>query len=161
MSKKQLMYGNLARPTTIFQLWIACHRRLVTKGRLYNWGMIDNIACCFCDAEESQQHLLFECVETRTIWKNVLEWIQVDHEPLGWEQEIDWLVNMCKGKSRKAAILKFAAMECVYEVWRYINDKFFGNSIQNRKIEGVIIDMIVYRSWFHRKTREYLAILIS
>lgn len=85
------MHGNLVRPRAVFQLWIACHRQLATKARLYNWGMINNITCCFCDAEENQHHLFFECAETRTIWKHVLDWIPVDHVLLGWEQEISGL----------------------------------------------------------------------
>ncbi|XP_058754334.1 uncharacterized protein LOC131627506 [Vicia villosa] len=118
VSWRALMNGNLARPRAIFQLWIACHSRLPTKSILVKWGMIDHNTCNFCNAEETQKHLLFECKVMNNAWRKVLQWINVDQAPLEWNQEMTWLVDNCKGKSKKADILKLAATESIYEIWK-------------------------------------------
>jgi hypothetical protein len=107
-----------------------------------------------------QQHLMFNCNETKSIWRKVLEWIQVDHNPLGWRQELDWIIQRTKGKGGHAKILKLAFTESVYHIWRYRNDISFGNAVQNKHIEGKIIDTIVYKGRTNRKLRTHLAKLM-
>ncbi|GAU14019.1 hypothetical protein TSUD_168440 [Trifolium subterraneum] len=60
---RTLFYENLARPRALVNLWIACNERLATRDR-----------------------------ETKSIWKKVLEWIQIDHNPLGWRLELEWII---------------------------------------------------------------------
>lgn len=64
---KDLMYVNMARPRTCFILWLACQDKLATKDRFFRFGMINNIACCFCTNDESINHLFFECQTLRNI----------------------------------------------------------------------------------------------
>ncbi|GAU28950.1 hypothetical protein TSUD_59630 [Trifolium subterraneum] len=68
---RTLFYGNMARPRALVHLWIA---------------------------DETQQHLMFNCRETKGIWKKVLEWIQIDHNPLGWRQELEWIIRKQRAK---------------------------------------------------------------
>ncbi|XP_045822376.1 uncharacterized protein LOC123915284 [Trifolium pratense] len=157
---RTLFYGNVARPRALVNLWIACNGRLATRDRLHKFGIIDTTCCCFCSADETQQHLMFDCNETRDIWRKVLEWIQIAHYPLGWCQEVEWIMKQTKGKGDRAKILKLAFTECVYEVWRYRNDISFGNAVQNNHTDEKIIDTIVYRGWTNRKLRTCLAKLM-
>lgn len=48
---------------------------------------------------------------------------------------------------KKTTILKLVVIECIYEVWQYRNAKSFGNDIQSKKFEDIIIDTIVYGWW--------------
>ncbi|XP_058741159.1 uncharacterized protein LOC131613513 [Vicia villosa] len=114
MPWKDLMFGNIVRPRAIFQLWIACHSRLSTKSRLMKWGLLDHSTCNFCDAEKTQQHLFFECHVVKDVWRKVLNWINVKHEPLNWDRELHWLIVNCKGKSKRATMLKLEITECIY-----------------------------------------------
>jgi hypothetical protein len=157
---RTLFYGNLARPRALVNLWLACNERLATRERLHKYGLIDAISCCFCSADETQQHLLFVCKETKSIWRKILDWIQIDHNPLGWRQEMDWIIQRTKGKGGHAKILKLAFTESAYEIWRYRNDISFGNAVQKKHIEEKIIDTIVYRGWTNRKLRTHLAKLM-
>ncbi|GAU14582.1 hypothetical protein TSUD_96460 [Trifolium subterraneum] len=84
---RTLFYGNMVRPRALVHLWIACNERLATRDR-----------------------------ETKGIWKKVLEWIQIDHNPLGWRQELKWIIRKTKGKGGRAKILKLAFSESVYEI---------------------------------------------
>lgn len=71
----------MARPRVVVNLYITCHERFVTRAGLYKFGLIDTIKYYFCNADEIQQHLLFECNEMKIIWEKVLEWIQFHHHP--------------------------------------------------------------------------------
>ncbi|GAU49943.1 hypothetical protein TSUD_408380 [Trifolium subterraneum] len=206
---KTMFYGNLARPRALVTLWLACNKRLATRDRLHkfgllnttrccfcnddetqqhllfhcnetksiwrkvlewiqvghnplgwSFGLLNTTRCCFCNDDETQQHLLFHCNETKSIWRKVLEWIQVGHNPLGWSHEMEWIIQRTKGKGGRAKILKLAFTECVYDIWRYRNAISFGNVVQNKHIEGKIIDTTVYRGWTNRKLRPHLAKLM-
>ncbi|XP_058783432.1 uncharacterized protein LOC131658115 [Vicia villosa] len=113
---RDLMYGNMARPRACFIMWLACQSKLSTKDRLFKFGMIDNTSCCFCLNEESINHLFFICLYTRNIWLEVLAWIQVQHNPVGWEHEIDWLIQQAKGKSARVVVIKMAITKTIYEI---------------------------------------------
>lgn len=69
---KDLIYDNNAKPRSCFITWLACHGKLATKDRLFNFGMIDNKKCCFCSEEESKNHIFFAYQTTRSIWIEVL-----------------------------------------------------------------------------------------
>ncbi|CAL5198754.1 unnamed protein product [Lathyrus oleraceus] len=122
--------------------------------------MVDSPKCCFCSEEETQSHLLFDCVGTKGIWMKVLAWLQIQHIPSGWTQEMKWIIQKTKGKGARAKILKLATTESIYEIWRYMNDKCFGNNVFAQKTYDTIIDTIVYRGWKNKKLRPYVAKLM-
>ncbi|XP_058752433.1 uncharacterized protein LOC131625603 [Vicia villosa] len=157
---RNLLYKNIARPRACFILWLACHEKLATKDRLHRFGMIDNVSCCFCSGMESLNHLFFECTSTREIWLEVLEWIQICHIPGEWHNERHWIIQHTRGKSAKAAVLKMAITETIYEIWNMRNNKSFGKNVGNTKIGQKIIDTLIYRGWNNKKVRKYIAILM-
>lgn len=67
-----LFCNNLASPRALMALQLACHGRLATKNKLKNFGMIDDRRCCFCNEEETLNHLLFGCIEPNAIWAKIL-----------------------------------------------------------------------------------------
>jgi hypothetical protein len=139
------MYQNIARPRAIFILWMACHGRLATKDRLKKFGVNLDVKCCFCNQEETLNHLFFSCNVMRYVWQKVLQWLHVDHTPLEWTDELIWLTRQSKKKGWKAQLLKVAAAETIYMLWKYRNDICFDNQVHNTKIEENIINTIVYR----------------
>ncbi|XP_058771367.1 uncharacterized protein LOC131644788 [Vicia villosa] len=156
----RLFCGKNERPRALITLWKACHGKLATRSRLYHFGIVGFQTCCFCVQEETQDHLLFDCSETREIWKHVLLWIGFSHEPRIWTEELLWLNQICKGKSTRASMLKMAVVESVYGVWNYRNSISFGNMIDKNRIVRNIIDMLVYRGWTKEKLRPHLASLM-
>ncbi|KAL5146890.1 putative ribonuclease H protein [Glycine soja] len=126
---KNLLYGNTARPRANFILWLACHGRLSTKDRLCKYGMIDDKSCCFCSEEESMNHLFFVCDNSKRVWMEVLQWVQIRHDPSDWPNELHWLTHHTKGKGTRAAVLKMAIAETIYEIWNIRNNKIFGQAI--------------------------------
>ncbi|XP_058724336.1 uncharacterized protein LOC131595849 [Vicia villosa] len=156
----RIFNGNSARPRALFTLWMACHCKLATRVRLFKFGMVDYTTCCFCTQDETIEHLLFECPVTKTIWKQVLAWMEYVREPLNWTQELSWLVQNCKGKSVRSDLLKMAIAETVYGVWMYRNAISFGKDIDRLTIGEKIIDVIVYRGWEKQKLRPHIARLM-
>ncbi|XP_058751794.1 uncharacterized protein LOC131624890 [Vicia villosa] len=156
----RLFCRNSARPQALFILWTACHGKLATRNRLFWFGMVDYTTCCFCLQEETMEHLLFECLETKTIWKQVLLWLNCQHEPLTWNQEMMWLIQNCRGKSIRSDMLKLAIAETVYGIWMYRNSVSFGKDVDRLTIGTKIIDIIVYRGWVKLKLRPHIARLV-
>ncbi|XP_058776535.1 uncharacterized protein LOC131650841 [Vicia villosa] len=156
----KIFCGNNARPRALMNLWIACHGKLATRSRLYRFGLVDYITCCFSLQEETIEHLLFECLETKNIWKQVLTRLDIHHEPQAWTEELVWLIQNCKGKSIRADMVKLAIMEAVYGIWMYKNYVSFGKDIDRLKIGTNIIDMIVYRGWGKMKIRPHISSLM-
>ncbi|XP_058741022.1 uncharacterized protein LOC131613364 [Vicia villosa] len=143
-------------------MWLACHGRLATRQRLFRFGMVSDNRCCLCKSdEESINHLLFVCPDTVCIWAKILAWIQVSHTPQSWDAEILWLSKNTNGKGWRASILKLAAAETIYSVWKYRNDICFGNAVDKAKIVDNIIDIIVYRGWYSKNLRPHIAKLMA
>src|ERR1043165_87598 len=117
-----LLCHNPATPRDFITLWLACHGRRVTKARLKKFGMIDNAECCFCQEEETQNHLLFGCEELGRIWSTVLDWMQIKRKPKDWKEELQWILLAARGKSKQAMLFKLVVTETVYGVWKYRND---------------------------------------
>jgi hypothetical protein len=51
-------------------LWLLPHNKLATVDNLNKKGLDQPVQCCFCN-EETINHLFFECVVARAIWKMV------------------------------------------------------------------------------------------
>lgn len=126
-------------------LWLAYHGRSPTKTRLCRFGLTDSNICCFGPHEETIDHLYYGCVETKSIWRKILDWIQITHDPKEWHDELYQIVICSKGKGWRASILKLAVTETIYVIWGYQNNKYFDDNVDNIKIIDNIIDMIVYR----------------
>lgn len=82
---RKVMFNILAKHRAMYTLWMACHNSLEIKERLYQFGMLANIECCFCGATKTLQHLIFECNTTNQIWQFVLKWIGA---PFPYQMEI-------------------------------------------------------------------------
>ena len=159
VSWRKVFFNNEARPRALFILWLACHNRLATKERLYRFGIVNDARCAFCEEVETVQHLLFECGEMYAIWKKVLDWLNVDHEPAGWLQELDWIEDTSKGKNWKSRFLKTSFAETVYRCWKYRNNKIH-EKVDTTDIADEIIGTVVHRLWMKKNYREQIAHLL-
>ncbi|XP_058784045.1 uncharacterized protein LOC131658808 [Vicia villosa] len=157
---RYLFYQNKARPRAQFIAWIICHGKQATKDRMVRFNLLTEANCDLCrNSEESRSHLYFECPSNSEIWKQVLQWLQYDHQPLPWQGELQWIMQEIARKGSKAKLLKMAFTETLYVLWIRRNNVIFN---QSNSIDYVhtIIDAIVYRSWAYRKIREYTAHLL-
>ncbi|XP_058734321.1 uncharacterized protein LOC131606051 [Vicia villosa] len=147
---KKMIVDNYARPRTIFALWMTLKGRLPTKDRLCKFGILTENRCCFCQGEESIEHLFFACDETKKIWKTVLEWLHIDRNPRGWKEESMWLISETRKKGWKRKILKVAITETIYEVWKGRNHMVFNQTMLDPHMKERIIENIGIRCGLHR-----------
>ncbi|XP_058782553.1 uncharacterized protein LOC131657058 [Vicia villosa] len=148
---------NNARPRALITLWLLCHGKPATKDRMIRFGLITESICSMCkEADESINHIFFECRVTNKIWKTTLGWMNIDRDPKGWNAELEWIDENTKKKGWKSSILKMACAEAVYEILSYRNAIVFKKYTQYSVIDR-ILDNIVYRSWMSQKHRKYIA----
>ncbi|XP_058726141.1 uncharacterized protein LOC131597461 [Vicia villosa] len=149
---RYLIQNNSARPRAITITWMACHGRLGTKDRVSKIGLITDRVCSLCNTcDESLDHLMFGCSIAKDIWKFVLHWLGIQHDPQPWSIEIVWLTNMIEKKGWRFKVLKIALAETIYGVWQYRNDIIFrGNTYRSTSIEigDRIIEKVIYRGWY-------------
>ncbi|KAL5194445.1 putative ribonuclease H protein [Glycine soja] len=53
------------------------------------------------EQDEDLDHLMFSCRVTKAIWLEVLKWMDIDHTPQMWRDEVRWLCNIQKEKDGK------------------------------------------------------------
>lgn len=157
---RHLFYHTLARPRALFILWLTFHNRLATKERVKRFILLEDDRCHFCPHIEIVEHLIFSCPHVNIIWKQVLNWMNMQHNPKGWNEEIRWLIHKGKGKGWKACLLPSAATETVYEVWRHKNNKSFGNSVNITNVWGIVIDTLTYKGWSNPKVTKHITCLM-
>ncbi|CAK8573800.1 unnamed protein product [Lathyrus sativus] len=141
-------------------MWMACHRRLSTRGRLKRLGLTTDDRCNFCDKEETIDHLLFDCPPFKTCWQQILVWLGFQHFPCEWREELEWLITHCKGKGWRKCILRSAVAETIHEVWRYRNNAVFGNTVNVLDIRDLVISTLANRGWVNTRMRHHIAQLL-
>ncbi|KAH1253271.1 putative ribonuclease H protein [Glycine max] len=157
----RLLRYNRARPRANVTLWLSCQNRLATKTRLKNMNMIQCSLCSLCkEQDEDLDHLMFSCRVTKAIWLEVLKWMDIDHTPQMWRDEVRWVMQYTKGKGWKRGILKLAFSEVVYGIWIYRNRVVFENDNVNTSIAQSIMDTIVHRGWHYPKYRAHIATML-
>ncbi|XP_058726610.1 uncharacterized protein LOC131597970 [Vicia villosa] len=155
-----LFNQNIARPRAQFVTWLVCHGKQATKDRLVRFKMIDDSVCSTCrKAYESREHCFFECESNAEIWQKVLNWMNYNHQPLKWQEELKWVLNASSKKGTKAKLLKMAFTEAVYGIWKRRNDKVFKHTSYTDCVQD-IIDCILYRCWNYIKLRNYIGQLL-
>nr|XP_009599799.1 uncharacterized protein LOC104095382 [Nicotiana tomentosiformis] len=94
VSWRKLVCNNAGCPRWIFMLTLVANGRLYTKDRLLKWGIETDQRCLVCtQANESIQHLFFECQYAAELWKRMLKWQGISRNIYGWSEELKWVEN--------------------------------------------------------------------
>jgi hypothetical protein len=71
------MFGQLRSPYRVqFFLWLLANNRVLTRDNLAKRQEITR--CLFCDKKESSQHLFFDCVVAKNMWKGISDIVGKD-----------------------------------------------------------------------------------
>lgn len=155
---RNIIWKNKSRPKEAIYLWLACHKRLATKERLTQLGLMHDIIRCLCKKEDGTlDHLFFQCEATEPIWRKILDWLEIRHIPLNGSNELMQATEFTKRKGWRATCLKMALAETLYNIWKMMNNICFKNKVNTYCIEDSIKDCIVYRGWLYRKYISHLA----
>lgn len=99
-------------------VWLVFKNSLKTRELLQHRGMILDATCLLCgNAEETMQHLYFECPISSDIWKQVLEHNGISYTPQDWRQSIRWLLRKARGRNATSRWLRKLLASTVYNIW--------------------------------------------
>lgn len=107
--------SNIPRHSFIF--WLTLQKRLLRKNKLFKGKVIDSNMCVLCKyARENVEHLFFECVYSKAVWKHVLVAINVKRNPLLWNREVRQFTRKASGKSMIAKIRRMTMAGSIYTI---------------------------------------------
>lgn len=87
---------NVAPQKCLFMTWLLLYEKLATYSYLQRVGVQVDPICCLCEkAEESLDHLFFECEFAGRVWKGVAEWRGVDRQARRWEVKKLVILSKC------------------------------------------------------------------
>ncbi|WMV45997.1 hypothetical protein MTR67_039382 [Solanum verrucosum] len=122
---RNLICCNSARPKAIFTIWLQAQNRLLTKDRMLKWKMQVEPVCVMCNQEEeTSDHLFYDCIFARMIWRRLLQWInQNSNSNVIVSQQ--WIIVKTKGKNPEAQALRLIYAEYIYTLWKERNTRIF------------------------------------
>ncbi|XP_019248631.1 PREDICTED: uncharacterized protein LOC109227893 [Nicotiana attenuata] len=138
---RKLMQSNLGAPKWKFIVYLAVQRKLMTKDRLRGLGYVEEVTCDLCNKEEeSIDHLFFSCSYTSQVWTMLLQWQGIYRKALQWNEELNWTIKYCKGRSIKAELYRLILAGAVYHVWQERNNIIFRGVKQS--IQELVRDIV-------------------
>ncbi|GAA0174568.1 hypothetical protein LIER_27936 [Lithospermum erythrorhizon] len=136
----KLVWFNGHIPMYSFIVWMLCRGRLQTKDRLSKWNIISDSKCVFCDACETVEHLFFLCPFSATMSRKLSSFCKDFHEPRGWSNELQRMVNHGHGNYFSSKLMKVVFGCAIYLIWRESNDWIFNN--KTKKVDSLILYIV-------------------
>lgn len=118
------VWHRMVVPKHIVISWLGVQGRLQTKEGLFRSGVSQNSTCCICGfADETHSHLFFECVCSKQVMTQILNWIGVNYWKRTVPQWLMWITRSYKGlKTRKEVLIASVhALLTSYHVWMVRN----------------------------------------
>ncbi|XP_070057541.1 uncharacterized protein [Nicotiana tomentosiformis] len=153
VSWRRLICSNSGYPKWIFRLQLTALERPYTRDRLSKWGVITKLIYPLCDNDdESIEHLFFKCHLSAALWDKMLTWMKINRGPMGWNQELAWIVTNANAKDTKAGIYRLTMTGCVYYLWHERNLRIFQKKSRSVEVLSRLITQGVHcRGHWDRK----------
>lgn len=98
VSWDKIVWNKNLVPIFSFFLWLSARLRLMTRDRLLRMGLCKNDMCILCcAAQESVNHLFFECNFSAPVWVEVMRRCGYKRKAGKWEDELERITH-CSGK---------------------------------------------------------------
>ncbi|GLJ15270.1 hypothetical protein SUGI_0249820 [Cryptomeria japonica] len=122
----RVCWDKMVAPRAGAFLWTAYHGRILTGERLKTYGIYGPSVCVMCKmAEETTNHLLYECQVARACWN----WVKFK---LGWNSVYDENFNLFIGrwpvinqKSLWGSLWLISPSMVVWQLWKERNRRIF------------------------------------
>ncbi|KAK2638081.1 hypothetical protein Ddye_025876 [Dipteronia dyeriana] len=102
-----------------FILWMAVRGRLPTRDRIHKYDHGAVTTCVLCNSHlESHAHLFFECLFSRAIWTQLLNYCGTHWIGLCWNDFIAWASTHWRGNTPVIVAKKLCLGAAVYHIWR-------------------------------------------
>ncbi|XP_058753888.1 uncharacterized protein LOC131627079 [Vicia villosa] len=155
---KKIFFHNNVRPQVKFHLCLVLMRKTPTKDRLNKFGILTDKVYCFCQEDETIDHLYFECRYSKRIWETILQWIGYRTNCGKWSIEKEWIMRETNKKGWRQLLLKNAIAETVHMICRVRNEFIFQKKQPDEDCVKQLQYIIVVRCNMVEKLRNHISI---
>ncbi|KAK2658645.1 hypothetical protein Ddye_005178 [Dipteronia dyeriana] len=137
-------------PRMSFILWMTFRGRLLTRDHIHKYEPRATTTCVLCNSHlETHAHLFFECLFSRAIWTQLLNYCRTHWIGLCWNDFIAWVSTYWRGNTHVIVAKKLCLGVAVYHIWRERNCRIFKGTKQTSSVVArSIIDTICCRLSF-------------
>ncbi|CAH2047940.1 unnamed protein product [Thlaspi arvense] len=117
-------------PKHKFLTWLFVLNRCPTRDKMRSWGLQVDPLCLLCaSANETRDHLLFECSYSWEIWTRISRCCS--HQPQGtWTETLEYLCSLQgSGISKKLLLISWQAT--IYSIWVERNHRLHRNTAKS------------------------------
>ncbi|KAL5706477.1 hypothetical protein ACHQM5_024637 [Ranunculus cassubicifolius] len=144
----RLVWGKFNIPKHGFLVWQLFSGGLPTQDRLVKKNVLTSSECIFCQREkENSNHLFFDCEFGKKLWNFVKVVLGLDTNARPAAQEWNYILQISRGKTTYANIIRAAVCSVVAAIWKERN---------NRRFRKVIFDWKVISAKLLNDLRNYL-----
>lgn len=106
-------------PRVHFFLWLLSKNKALTRDNLAKRRNVADPSCLFCSEKETCQHLFFECVVAKQMWKSISQAVDFD---IGASFES---IGTCWLSNKRFLIVNMCAAAALWGLWKLRNDFLF------------------------------------
>lgn len=111
------------------------NRRLATKDRLAQWGLVDSLTCPLCQEEDEDiDHLFFQCSYAAGVWSKILAWQGITRTSMKWQDEVHWAIRYMKGRGSRAQVYRMTLAGTIYYLWLERNCRIFQHKHESMEL---------------------------
>lgn len=102
----KILCQTVAPAKCVFIVWLLLHGKLATCQYLQHIGIAVDATCSLCGVEnETLDHLFFDCRVSRRVWKDVMQWCQIERQPTQWGTEREYLRSQVPTTTRSSGYI--------------------------------------------------------
>ena len=105
----------LVPPRVHFFLWLLSKNKVLTRDNLVKRQKVDDLSCLFCEESESVNHLFFECVVARQIWRDIADVLNIKIESSYESIAGKWL------SQKKFCLVNMVSSAVLWSIWKLRN----------------------------------------
>lgn len=126
----KMVCQNAAPAECLFITWLLLHEKLATWENMQKYGIYVESTCCLCErADETLNHMFFECGFVQEVWSEVAEWCGMGRQVQKWEMEKPIMLAHCTNNNRRQRLYRCMVAIISYHIWRERN----GRRMQGKK----------------------------
>ena len=137
-------------------MWFLMRKEILTKDNLAkrNWDGSKN--CCFCDQEETIQHLFISCPLAKIVWRIVFMALNL-HPP----NSIDnFFGNWLSGVDKKEKVqIRVGVCALIWAIWDIHNDYIFNNAKTSSFLQVIHLATHWIRTWSYLQSTDHRSAL--
>ncbi|XP_074306260.1 uncharacterized protein LOC141641499 [Silene latifolia] len=151
-----LIWNKTLVPRHAFVGWLIVQGRLMTRDRLFRFGITTDMACAICSLQnETHQHLFSDCTYCTRCWDLLNEWLGMS---IPKTSVVDWYTAWRCPSLMKKQIIGAAIVALWYHIWNArniarIEDRVLAPRFLLRKVKQDIQGRCQERKWSLKMTK--------